>query len=282
MTAPVTRAEGHLATIGFRAGIGGEPVLQEARASRVLDFQPAPWGAWITASAAHPVPGDHQALKAVVGVGCCAEIRSAGTTVARGEEDHRGWGGEPAASVLTVNATVASDAMLTWGPEPGLATQGCDHRCESVVQLAGSARLLWQDEYMVGRPDEGAAGTWRSRLRVTRDGWPVVSSELALGPGSPLWDSPAVMHGARAVSFLVVVDPGQPPEAWTAARTRAGTATGVALPLDAPGLQVVAWGDDLRDCRAAIASMLEAGGVPAWAARRWSGRRPFGRRGEGA
>lgn len=292
MMAPAAGPGGRLASIRFRAGIGGEPILQEMQASEAVEFQPAPWGAWIVTSATHPVPGDHHVLKVATGVGCCAEMRSLGAVVAGRPEGRPAQGcpadgrpdpnrpaesGETVGSSLTVNATVASDAMLTWVPDPGLATEGCDHRHDSLVQLASSARLLWRDEFMVGRRCEGRAGTWRSRLRVARDGWPVVSSELAVGTGSPLWGSPAVLNGARAVSFMVVVDPGQPSDAWSSARARTGSATGVALPLSAPGLQLVAWGDDLMECRAAIDSMLDAGGVPPWAAVRWNGRRPMER-----
>lgn len=274
MMAPASGAGGHLASIRFRAGIGGEPILQEMQSSEAMSFQPAPWGSWIVTSASYPAPGDHHGLKLATGVGCCAEIRSLGAVVAGRPEGSHPQPGQPLGSSLTVTATVASDAVLTWAPEPGLAAEGCDHRCDNVVQLAASARLLWRDEFMVEERDNETAGTWRSRLRVTRDGWPVVSSELAVGPAWPLWDSQAVLDGARAVSFMVVVDPGQPLEAWSAARTRSGSATGVALPLNAPGLQIVAWGADLMECRSAIESMLGASGVPAWAAVRWNGRRP--------
>ncbi len=280
--APASGGRSQLASIRFRAGIGGEPVLADMQASEAVSFQPSPWGAWIVTPATFPAPGDHYGLRVTTGVGCCAEIRSLGALVAGPatppaggpEAAGGGRGAGPAGSSLTVSATVASDAMFTWVPEPGLAAGGCDHRSDGVVQLASSARLLWLDEFMVEERDDGTAGTWRSRLRVTRDGWPVVSSELAVGPGWPLWDSPAVLHGARVVSFMVVVDPGQPLKGWSATRTRIGSATGVALPLNAPGLQVMAWGDDLRECRAAIDSMLGPGGVPAWALGRWNGRRP--------
>lgn len=267
---------GHRAHIRFRAGIGGEPVLEEMGASSALTFQPAPWGAWLAAPAGRPAPGDHHSLAVAVGVGCCAEIRS--LTAALAARPGLDGPGAAAGSSLNVSATVASDAMLSWVPEPATATGGSDHRCEQVVQLASSARLLWRDEFRLETRPDGAAGTWRSRLRVTRDGWPVVSSELAIGPGSPLWDSPAVLGGARAVTSMVVVDPGQALEAWAAARSMTGSARGVALPLSAPGLQMIAWGDDLRDCRAAIDSMLAPAGVPPWAAGRWNGRRqPPGR-----
>ena len=262
------------ASIRFRAGIGGEPVMQELQGSEAMTFQPTPWGSWLVTSAAHPVPGDRHSLRVTVGVGCCAEVRSLAATVAHPDPACPA-GDTPEPSSTTVHAGVASDALLAWALEPGLSTERCDHRFDAVVQLASSARLLWRDEFVVERRSDGAPGVWRSRLRVTRDGWPVVSTETAVGPGFPLWSSPAVLDGARAVSLMVVVDPGQGLDDWSSARTTLGSATGVALPLSAPGVQIMAWGDDLQECRAAIKEMLPACGVPAWAAERWDSRRAF-------
>lgn len=255
-----------VASIRFRAGIGGEPVLQEMRPSGAHTFETARWGATVVGSPAAPVAGDHLGLKVVVGVGCCAEIRSASATVAR--PGARRQAADPGSS-LHVTATVASDAMLTWRLEPGVATDGCQHRAEANVEMAGSGRLLWRDEFLTERHDHTAPGTWSSRLRIVRDGWPVVCSDLAVGPGSPQWESPAVLGGARAVSVMVVVDPGHAPDAWIQARATEASATAVALPLAGPGLQIVAWGDELFDCRAAIEGMVPRCGLPAWASERW-------------
>ncbi len=262
------------ASIRFRAGIGGEPVLEDLQRSEVATFHPTEWGSWLVTSAAHPVPGDRYSIRVSVGVGCCAEIRSLGTTVAHRAPSHS-IDATPDSSTATVHAGVASDGLLVWAPEPGLSVEGCDHRSEAVVQLSGSARLLWRDEFMVDRRSEGHPGTWRSRLRVTRDGWPVVSTETAIGPASALWESPAVLDGARAVSLMVVVDPGQGPADWSSTRVTVGTATGVALPLSAPGVQIMTWGQDLRDCRAAIKAMVKTCGLPTWAVQRWDVRRAF-------
>lgn len=275
MTAPAP----HPASVRFRAGIGGEPVIQDAAASDAISFQPAPWGVWVVTRPGHPAPGERSSLRVSVGVGCVTEIRSSGAMVARRGDGRHLWGQAGGGSHLSVHASVASDAMLTWGPEPGSAADGGEHSSDGVVQLASSARLLWRDEFMIDRPDDGAAGTWRSRLRVTRDGWPVVSSELAIGPGWPLWESPAVLGGARAVSLAVVVDPGQPLDGWAAARTRVPSATGMGLPLNGPGVQIVAWGDDLKGCRAAVENLLERCRVPEWAASRWAGGRRMARAG---
>lgn len=256
------------ASIRFRAGIGGEPIVQEASPSPAHGFQAARWGATILESPASPAPGDQLALQVAVGVGCCAEIRSAEPTVTRPAAGPALTGTAPGSS-SRVTATVASDAMLTWRLEPGIATGGRHHRTEALFEMAGSSRLLWRDEFMIDDVHGVAPGTWASRLRVVRDGWPVVCAELAVGPGSPLWESPAVLEGARAVSAMVVVDPEPPADSWRTARATDASATGVALPLAGPGIQIVAWGDDLDDCRAAMERMVATCGLPEWAAGRW-------------
>ncbi|HWE56836.1 MAG TPA: urease accessory protein UreD [Acidimicrobiales bacterium] len=256
------------ASIRFRAGIGGEPIVHEMKASAAHTFQPSRWGATLVGSAAHPIAGDHLAVNVGVGVGCCAEIDSAGATVARRGSRRPVWSG-PAGSTYNVSANVASDAMLTWRPEPGVAADACSHRSEAVIELAGNARLLWRDEFVLERRAEATPGTWNSRVRIVRDGWPVLCTELAIGPGSPLWESPAVLEGARAISLLAVIDPEHPAERWAPARTTEGSATGVALPLAGPGVQIVAWGDDLADCRSAVEQLVPLAGTPDWAAGRW-------------
>ena len=85
-----------------------------------------------------------------------------------------------------------------------------------------------------------------------------------------------MLEGARVVTLVVVVDPGQVPDQWCSARANEGSATGVALPLAGPGVQIVAWGDELSGCRATVDTMIEACGVPEWAAGRWRAARDVG------
>lgn len=258
----MTAISSSVASVRFRAGIGGEPIVQEVHSSPAHTFEPARWGATLLGSPSSPAAGERLALKATVGVGCCAEIRSSEPTVIRG-------GGSAQPSSLHVTATVASDAMLTWRLEPGVASEGCHHRADANIELAGSARLLWRDEFITDDRHGTAAGTWTSRVRVVRDGWPVACNELVVGPGSPLWEAPAILEGARAVSVMVVVDPEPDPESWRTTRATDGSATGVALPLAGPGVQIVAWGDDLNDCRAVMERLVAHCGTPEWAASRW-------------
>ena len=212
--------------------------------------------------------GDRLGVNIRVGVGCGAELRTAAPTVARTGSGRPVWA-DPAESLLEVAASVASDGMLTWRPDPGVATDRCSHRNSATIELAGSARLVWRDEFVLDhRRELLAPGTWTSRIRVVRDGWPILCSELAVGPGSAHWESPAVLEGAKAVSQAVIVDPGHT-EVWRAARSTHGPATGVALPLAGPAIHLVAWGDDLFDCRSTIERLLTDAGVPTWAAGRW-------------
>lgn len=253
------------ARLRFRAGIGGEPIVAEVVNSPAHAFETASWGAWLVGSSSHPMGGDHLGIHVAVGVGCCAEIRSHAATVAR-----RARSGEGASSTKT-RLTVASDGMCTWMPEPSIASDGADHLSDASVQLASNARLLWQDDITLDRRSGERPGTWRSRLRVTRDSWPVFCTELSIGAGAREWASPVVLQKAKALSVAVVVDPARPPSAWASARTVVGSAAGVALPLSSPGIQLVAWGDELDDCRTAIEQMLPVCGAAPWVLARWKG-----------
>jgi urease accessory protein len=250
------------AYLRVRAGIGGEPIVQNVEASFANAFQPTPWGAWLTGAATQPVAGDDLHIRFDVGVGCCAEVRSMTPTVAyQGAADS-----EPLPSAHTTNVTVARDAMLAWCPEPGVATSQADHSNHVTVKLGANSRVLWVDEFQVEPRAGEPPGTWGSRLRVAREGWAVVSYELGLGPRSPLWESPAILGGAWAVTSIVIVDPDHPQETWSYERGQSedGAVNGVCLPLPGPGAHFLVWGPDLAECRAVLSQMLEPAGVPAW------------------
>jgi urease accessory protein len=249
------------AYLRVRAGIGGEPIVQNMEASYASAFQPTPWGAWLTGAATEPIAGGDLHIRFDVGVGCCAEIRSMTPTVATGAP-----GSDTLPSASTTSVTVARDAMLAWCPEPGLATARTDHSNHVTVKLGANSRLLWVDEFQVEPASGEVPGTWGSRLRVTREGWPVASYELGIGPRSPLWESPAILGGARSVTSIVIVDPDHPRETWSYERAQSDdeTVRGVCLPLSGPGAQFLVWGPELGDCRAVLGQMLEPAGVPAW------------------
>jgi urease accessory protein UreH len=253
------RPEPTAAYLRVRAGVAGEPIPYDSESSYANAFQPTPWGAWLIGEAAHRVGGDDLHARFDVGVGCCALIRSMDPLVAR-----------HGSSSCTTTVSVGRDAMLAWCPEPSVATTDADHTNNVVVRLGANSRLLWTDEFELDYEEGQSPGTWRSRLRVAREGWPAVSCDVAIGPGSHLWRTPAVLGGAEAVVSVVVVDPEHPQEDWVRDRATSpdGSVRGVALPLAGPGAHLMAWGPELTECRAVLARMLEPVGVPAWAVQR--------------
>ncbi len=268
-------ATSHAASLHVRAGIGGEPVVADMQASGPMAFQAAPWGVWLVNSSAHPVGGDNLELKVTIDVGTCLDIRSFSPTVAKpGKGTPRNNFESAASSSSHTTVNVASDAMLSWCPEPGIATQGSQHLNDSLINLASNARLAWREEYLLDRRSGLQLGSWCSRLRVVRDGWPVVASQTTLGPTSDLWESPVVLEGARSVSMFVVIDPSQDVPPWHSARGAADSATGLAMPLAGPGITITAWGDDLFACRALAEDLFEPAGIPQWARDRWHAANP--------
>ena len=226
------------ASLRLSAGPHG-PVVDELHCSGAVAFRPTEWGIWMVGTEAHPIGGDRILTRVTVGPGCSAVVRSVSAAVAR-----RGRG----PSLVAVAARVASDGRLEWSPEPGVAAAGADHVSDVRVRLAAGARLVWRDEWVLGRVGEDP-GSWRSRIRIVYDGRPLLASDLGTGPMAPGWRSRAVLAGARAVSSLVVVDPGVD---FDPGRAASGNAVGVRLPLAGPGVQVTSWGDDLTDCRKTV------------------------------
>jgi urease accessory protein len=151
---------------------------------------------------------------------------------------------------------VGAGASLKWCPEPGIAALGAHHHSETRMRLAGDSTLVWRDEVTLGRECEGP-GTWRSRIRITVDGLPVLSSDLALGPEAAGWESRSVLAGATAVSTVTIIDGSKPgAETLTVHRLRSGTATAISLPLAGCGIHITAWGHVLSDCRSAVERLV--------------------------
>ncbi len=157
---------------------------------------------YLVGGAAGPLGGDDLTLDLAVGDGACLAVRSAAATLAQ-----PGPGCAP--SRTTMRFTVADGATLDWHPEPLVSVRGSDHLIDTTVTLAASAQLHLVDEIVLGRAGE-ASGRIRVRCRVTRDGAIVLAHDLDLGPGSPGWDSAAVMGGARALISTLRGGPDAP------------------------------------------------------------------------
>ncbi|HUZ20647.1 MAG TPA: urease accessory protein UreD [Acidimicrobiales bacterium] len=236
--------------VALDAGPGGAARLTRLRCSGALAARPTPAGLYLLATAAHPVGDDASRIDLTLGPGASGVVRSTGATLAR-----RGATG--GSSTAAVRATLADRATLCWLVEPGIAAGGASHVATSTVRLAPSARLAWREEVVLGRHADPCPGSWRSRLEIRRDGAPLLVTDLGLGPGSPAWASASVLGGARVLSSLVLVDPGLPADVWAELTARAPGAKGAAFALAGPGVELMAWGEELGACRAIVARLLD-------------------------
>jgi urease accessory protein len=82
--------------------------------------------------------------------------------------------------------------------------RGADHRSSTNITLEPGASLVWQEIAVLGRHAE-EGGSVRLRLRVERDGVPLLCSDLALGPAWPFASGPAGAGASRVVGTLLVV-----------------------------------------------------------------------------
>lgn len=209
------------ATAHARASPGGR--LPELRSEAPLTLRWADGCLYVVGSAFAPLGGDDLVLDVVVEPGAELTVRTVAASIA-----------QPAPSGLpsrfAVTATVGAGGVLRWLPEPGVAAVGAVHHADAVVRLDGDAELVWREEVVLGRHDE-PGGEWRSSLRVTRGGLPVLVQDTVYG--GALWSSPAVGAGFRCGGSLLVVGAGAETEAQVLGRRAA------VMPLAYPGATLV-------------------------------------------
>jgi urease accessory protein len=235
--------------VALEAGPGGVPRLARLRCSGALAARATPAGLYLLSTAAHPVGDDASRIDLTLGPDAAVAVRSTGATLAR-----RGPTG--GTSTASVRATVADGATLCWLVEPGIAAGGASHVATSSIRLAASSRLAWREEIVLGRHGDTRPGSWRSRLEIRRDAAPLLVTDLAVGPAAETWGSASVLGGARALASLVLVDPGLPEDDRPGLAVRVPGAQGAAFPLAGPGVELIAWGEELAACRAIVARLL--------------------------
>lgn len=197
----------------------------------------------LVGGAAGPLGGDELACSVEVCAGAVLRVESSAASVALPGPA----GGE---SRLDITARVEAGGVLHWVPQPLIAARGARHRATARIELAATARLVWREEFVLGRFGE-APGSVAARLRVLRGGSPLLDHELAVGPEYPGSLGPAVTGGRRAVGSVLIVDP-----AWTrvdghdriAALEQecadSGSASAALLPLTGPAVLVSAVAED--------------------------------------
>jgi urease accessory protein len=228
-------------------GAGGTRLAVLASDVPLVLRQTGPAQVHLVGGAAGPLGGDELALSIVVGTGAALCVRTVAATLAL-----PGRGGTE--SRMRVSATVAEGGYLAWLPEPLVAVRGCRHLAESIVDIAGDARLAWREELVCGRHGE-PPGDVRVRTTVRRGGRPLVQQELAIGPHAPGWDGPAVLGGARVAGTFLVVDPAWAPDGPPGARVLGPTAA--LLPLAGPAVLASVTGADAHEVRTGLAELTE-------------------------
>jgi urease accessory protein len=193
----------------------------------------------LVGGAAGPLGGDRLRIEVSVGPGASLTVRTVAASLALP-------GSDGAPSRLEISASVAAGGRLCWLPEPLIAAAGCRHTAQTTIDVAPGATLLWRDELRCGRHGERPGDVeLLTRLRVGDA--EIYRHELAIGPGTPGWSSPAVLGDARAVGSLLIVDP-----AWLETGPPPAQVLGpdaVAMPLAGPAVLVAALSVDSRCVR---------------------------------
>ncbi len=196
---------------------GATSVVQALRSHPPLALRPLPpSGATarvaIVQSAACLVEGDDVRVSVTVGPGAALEVVELSATLAHPVAER--------AVRLRTDIEINAGGRLVWCEQPLIVAARTDLVRDVHLTLVGDARALHGEALLLGRDGE-EPGRARSRLRVTRDGTPVLDETLALGARTA-WASPAVLGSARSVTgvTLLGVPPGSvalPPDAFVLA-----------------------------------------------------------------
>jgi urease accessory protein len=194
----------------------------------------------LVGGAAGPLGGDELHYDIDVGLGAHLDVRSVAASIALP-------GFAQAESTLDIAARVTNHGRLSWSPQPLIVARGAHHRTTARIELAENARLLWRDEVVLGRHGE-EPGSVTTRLRVQRNGRPLLDHTLAAGPHYPGSLAAAVTSANRASGAILIVDP-----AWehVPPADRIAMATGddkdgavTVMPLPGPGVVISALASD--------------------------------------
>jgi len=202
--------------------------LTQLRSEPPLVLRPTHDGLYIVGGAGGPLGGDELTLDIDVRAGADLVVRSAAATLAQPSPT-----GTP--SMLRATLRVGAGARLVWCPEPLVSVRGSHHVIDTQVELDADAELVLVEEVVLGRSGEDS-GRVSTRLRMRRDGVPLVAHDLDVGGGAPEWDSPAVLGGARAMRTELRVAPGLcAPTAVVMDREGAPAARAVVVPVAGGG-----------------------------------------------
>ena len=144
--------------------------------------------------------GDEVELQIEVGAGAVLELSEVAGTVA--------YDGRGRPAVWATSITLGRGAQLTWAGEPLVVADGADvTRCTS-IGLADGASATLRETVVLGRSGE-VGGALRSRVRVHREGRPILFEDLQLDPRDRF--GPGLLGRHRVVDSLLALG-AEPPD----------------------------------------------------------------------
>lgn len=182
----------------------GSSVLSELRGEAPLAIYPGRRGlpeavVWIVGSAGGPLGGDDVELDIEVGEGASLRIGSVAASIA--------LAADASPSRTCIRAHVGPGASLIWTPEPLVVTQRANHVIDTRINISPHASLWWREDVILGRAGE-QPGCARLILNADLAGSPWLRHTMAVG--TPGWDGPAGIGGARAISTLLHIGRSDP------------------------------------------------------------------------
>lgn len=218
----------------------GRTVARQLRDAPPVAFRRCGEAFFLVSTAASPVGRDEVEIEIEVGEGATAVLRSVGATICY----------QSNTALLRISATVEERARLDWRAEPVICTSRCAVTIDTALAIADDAAVSWTEEVVLGRHDE-TPGVLRHRFAADVAGAPLLRHDLVVGGTTPGWDGPAVLGGARALGFRLLVGHAPPP----APTAGVGWAR---LALQGPGVLDVALADGLAAVRAAFTTTERA------------------------
>ena len=198
----------------------------------------------LVGSSAGPLGGDDLRLRIRVGDGASLVLRSVAASIVLP-------GAAPGPSRARLDAEVGAGAHLVVQLEPQILVDRADHEVTTAIRLDRGATLRWREETILGRHEREAASLLQ-RVRIDREGRPVLRTDLAVGPRWPDSTGPAGTGGARCIVTVVEVGGELPPAVTGSAGARAAV-----LALGDEAHVVAALGADLATVRASLAPRSE-------------------------
>ena len=200
---------------------------------------------WIVGSAATPVGDDDITLDLHIGPAVTATVRSVAATIVYAA---RGPG-----TRTTTRLHVASNATLTWKPEPVIVTTRARHLATVILDVATGGAVVADELVVLGRSDE-APGGYRSVTDLRRDG--ERTSLTSFDTATPGWSGPGGTGGAKVVGTRVVVRHAESPDEEDGALVDTST---VVLRPQGGGALVTTLAPDPERARAQLDAALPGG-----------------------